>query len=92
MKNLECMGAYGRVFAVDYNGIVCAAKEVHSILVCGVSEKELRLQGKTFSESASSVQNYVIQISFSFWEFTIKPILLYQYWLWRRWAKVYDHT
>ena len=25
------VGAYGRVFAVDYYGTVCAAKEVHSI-------------------------------------------------------------
>ena len=25
------VGAYGRVFAVDYNGVVCAAKEVHPI-------------------------------------------------------------
>ena len=26
------VGAYGRVFAVDYYGTVCAAKEVHSII------------------------------------------------------------
>ena len=26
-------GAYGRVFAVDYNGTKCAAKEIHSILL-----------------------------------------------------------
>ena len=26
-------GAYGRVFAVDYNGITCAAKEIHSVLL-----------------------------------------------------------
>ena len=26
-------GAYGRVFEVDYQGILCAAKEVHSILL-----------------------------------------------------------
>ena len=26
-------GAYGRVFTVDYNGITCAAKEIHSILL-----------------------------------------------------------
>ena len=26
-------GAYGRVFAVEYNGVTCAAKEIHSIVV-----------------------------------------------------------
>ena len=26
-------GAWGRVFAVDYNGITCAAKEIHSVLL-----------------------------------------------------------
>ena len=26
-------GAYGRVFAVEYNGVTCAAKEIHPILV-----------------------------------------------------------
>ena len=31
------VGAYGRVFEVDYYGTPCAAKEVHSILVRGVS-------------------------------------------------------
>ena len=30
-------GAYGRVFEVDYYGLPCAAKQVHSILVLGVS-------------------------------------------------------
>lgn len=33
-------GAYGRVFAVDYNGITCAAKEIHSELLAGVSPAE----------------------------------------------------
>ena len=28
-------GAYGRVFTVEYNGITCAAKEIHSILLEG---------------------------------------------------------
>ena len=31
------VGAYGRVFEVDYYGTLCAAKEVHSVLVRGVS-------------------------------------------------------
>ena len=26
-------GAYGRVFEVDYEGILCAAKEVHALLL-----------------------------------------------------------
>ena len=26
-------GAYGRVFVVDYNGVTCAAKEIHHILI-----------------------------------------------------------
>ena len=26
-------GAYGRVFAVEYNGITCAAKKIHSALL-----------------------------------------------------------
>ena len=26
-------GAYGRVFAVEYNGVTCAAKEIHAILI-----------------------------------------------------------
>ena len=26
-------GAYGKVFAVDYNGVTCAAKELHSFFI-----------------------------------------------------------
>ena len=36
------VGAYGRVFAVDYYGTVCAAKEVHSILIRGVGAEEFQ--------------------------------------------------
>ena len=36
------VGAYGRVFAVDYYGTVCAAKEVHSILISGVGVEEFQ--------------------------------------------------
>ena len=36
------VGAYGRVFAVDYYGTVCAAKEIHSILVTGVGAAEFQ--------------------------------------------------
>ena len=35
-------GAYGRVYAVKYCGTICAAKEVHSILVEEVGEVEMR--------------------------------------------------
>ena len=31
-------GAFGKVFAVDYNGIPCAAKEIHSILLEGATK------------------------------------------------------
>ena len=33
-------GAYGRVFTVDYRGLRCAAKEIHSLLLDGVSLEE----------------------------------------------------
>ena len=36
------VGAYGKVFAVDYYGTVCAAKEVHSILITGVGAEEFQ--------------------------------------------------
>ena len=36
------VGAYGKVFAVDYYGTECAAKEVHSILLTGVGEEEFQ--------------------------------------------------
>ena len=36
------VGAYGKVFAVDYYGTVCAAKEVHSILLTGVGVEEFQ--------------------------------------------------
>jgi len=35
-------GAYGRVFTVRYFGVVCAAKEIHPILIEGVSPAEKR--------------------------------------------------
>lgn len=33
-------GAYGRVFTVKYCGLICAAKEIHSLLVEGVGEQQ----------------------------------------------------
>ena len=40
-RELGC-GAYGRVFTVEYRGVVCAAKEIHSILIENVSPVEKR--------------------------------------------------
>ena len=36
-------GAYGRVFKVDYYGTLCAAKEIHSVLLEGISHKDLQI-------------------------------------------------
>ena len=36
------VGAYGKVFAVDYYGTVCAAKEIHSSLISGVGVEEFQ--------------------------------------------------
>ena len=33
-------GAYGRVFTIKYCGLICAAKEIHSILVEGVGQQQ----------------------------------------------------
>ena len=41
-------GAYGRVYAVNYCGTICAAKEIHSILVQEVGEVEMRRTVETF--------------------------------------------
>jgi len=41
-------GAYGRVYAVKYCGTICAAKEIHSILVEEVGEAELRQTVESF--------------------------------------------
>ena len=41
-------GAYGRVYAVNYHGTICAAKEIHSILVEEVDEVEIRLTVESF--------------------------------------------
>ena len=35
-------GAYGRVYAVKYCEMICAAKEIHSILVEGVGQVEMQ--------------------------------------------------
>jgi len=41
-------GAYGRVYAVSYCGTVCAAKEIHSILVEGVGQAEMQQTVESF--------------------------------------------
>ena len=44
-------GAYGKVYAVKYCKMICAAKEIHSILVEGVGEAEIhRTIGSLLSE------------------------------------------
>ena len=42
------VGAYGRVFEVEHCGSVCAAKEIHSILVQGVRREEFEATEKAF--------------------------------------------
>ena len=42
------VGAYGKVFEVEFGGIICAAKEVHSILVQGVRREEFEATKKAF--------------------------------------------
>ena len=41
-------GAYGRVYAVNYYGTICAAKEVHSILVEGVGQVQMQRTIESF--------------------------------------------
>ena len=41
-------GAYGRVYAVKYCGTICAAKEIHSILVEEVGDVEMRRTVESF--------------------------------------------
>ena len=42
------VGAYERVFEVEFCGTVCAAKEVHSIVVQGVRREEFEATKKAF--------------------------------------------
>jgi len=43
-------GAYGRVYAVKYCETVCAAKEIHSILVEGVGQVEMQRTVESFMQ------------------------------------------
>ena len=42
------VGAYGKVFEVEFCGTVYAAKEIHSILVKGVRREEFEATKKAF--------------------------------------------
>ena len=52
ITELDCeelgRGAYGRVYAVKYCGTVCAAKEIHSILVEGVGQVQMQRTIESF--------------------------------------------
>ncbi|XP_065893257.1 uncharacterized protein [Dysidea avara] len=41
-------GAYGRVFTVKYRGLVCAAKEIHPLLLNGISGSDLQAVKDSF--------------------------------------------
>ena len=58
-------GAYGKVYAVKYCQAVCAAKEIHSILIEDVGETERRLIIESFFGSVNNVACYVILTSYS---------------------------
>ena len=47
-KDLVGRGNYGRVYAVKYRGTICAAKEIHSILLEGVSRAQMLRTGESF--------------------------------------------
>ena len=48
-------GAYGRVFTVKYCGLICAAKEIHSLLIEGVGLQEQQsVTGKDFLENVNT--------------------------------------
>ena len=45
------VGAYGRVFEVDYEGTLCAAKEVHALLLqCAEGENLQKIKNNFLSE------------------------------------------
>ena len=44
-------GAYGRVFTVKYRGLICAAKEIHSLLVKGTGQQQERQGHSVIRES-----------------------------------------
>ena len=50
-------GAYGRVFTVKYCGWICAAKEIHSILLEGVGLQEQRSIKEGFLRESLPLQH-----------------------------------
>ena len=45
------VGAYGRVFEVDYEGALCAAKEVHALLLhCAQGDNLVKIKENFLSE------------------------------------------
>ena len=50
-------GAYGRVFTVKYLGLVCAAKEVHSLLLDGVTPQEKKAIKDSFVRECINCKN-----------------------------------
>ena len=59
-------GAYGRVFEVDYEGTLCAAKEVHALLLQYVQGDDLQKIKDDFLASVKSGVRSVTHASFSF--------------------------
>ena len=49
-------GAYGKVFTVDYLGLSCAAKEIHLLLLNGVSAEERKADQRWFYTRMLSLQ------------------------------------
>ena len=45
-------GAYGRVYAVNYCGMICAAKEIHSILAEGVGRVQMQHTVESFMKES----------------------------------------
>jgi len=75
------VGAYGRVFEVEYCGNIYAAKEVHSILVQGVTQEEFEGTKKAFlneciQSSALSHPNVVQFLGVYSSEQSLLPVLV----------------
>ena len=65
-------GAYGRVYAVKYCETVCAAKEIHSILVEGVGQVQMQQTIESFMRECRQCSTLRHPTSYSSWEFTIQ--------------------
>ena len=62
-------GSYGRVFKVNYYGTLCAAKEIHSILLESVGRQELERTKITYLRSflTHRLQRVVVNGTYSDW-------------------------